>query len=753
MQSYREFFKKATGFEPFPWQLQTASSDSVPEIVSVPTGMGKTAGVVLSWLWRRHIGSEGVPRRLVYCFPMRVLVEQTEVAVRKWIHNLELDVEVHILLGGNVSKDWDRYPEKEVILIGTQDMLLSRALNRGYAVSRFRWPVQFALLNNDSYWVMDEVQLMGVGLQTSLQMQAIREQFHSYGVVSSTWMSATISREWLETVDHSPENLVEVTASEDDYQSRTFSLRFYASKQIFEVPTDIPLGDRILDEHIPGTLTIIVRNTVSRAVEVYKSLLKKKPDAEIILLHSRFRKPDRDEVLSRLFSEITEAGRILVSTQVVEAGVDISARTLFTDVAPWASMVQRFGRCNRKGEYESSSVFWIHPEDKAGFALPYEDEEVSASVIKMEKLENAGLKWLPESKEVLKPQPVIRKKDVIELFDTTPDLAGMDVDVSRFIRSTEGKTVFVFWRKIDTENLDNQSKPGRDELCRVSLAELKRYLNKKNGWAWDHLSGQWKLVKRCVPGATIMLDSAAGGYTPDTGWLSSSKKPVRVLVTEDTPAESNDDDYGALIGIETIAEHTDLVVEAIEEICKSVGINPDEDLLRAARWHDAGKAHWAFQARFGNSEQGDLAKGNWAVERKQFPRTGFRHELASALALLENGGSDLSAYLAAAHHGKVRLSIRSLPIEDAPESGKRHARGVHEGDILPETKLGSGVVMPDTALELGCMELGGGNNGKSWLLRTLRLRKKYGPFRLAFLEALVRIADWRGSERGAEGNV
>ena len=42
-------------------------------------------------------------------------------------------------------------------------MLLSRALNRGYAASRARWPVQFGLVNNDCCWVLDEVQLMGPG--------------------------------------------------------------------------------------------------------------------------------------------------------------------------------------------------------------------------------------------------------------------------------------------------------------------------------------------------------------------------------------------------------------------------------------------------------------------------------------------------------------------------------------------------------------------------------------------------------------
>ena len=71
-------------------------------------------------------------------------------------------------------RKWDIYPEEDAILIGTQDMLLSRALNRGYGMSRYRWPMHFGLLNNDALWVMDETQLMGPGLSTACQLEAFR---------------------------------------------------------------------------------------------------------------------------------------------------------------------------------------------------------------------------------------------------------------------------------------------------------------------------------------------------------------------------------------------------------------------------------------------------------------------------------------------------------------------------------------------------------------------------------------------------
>ncbi|MEO8165499.1 MAG: DEAD/DEAH box helicase, partial [Betaproteobacteria bacterium] len=169
--SYADFFKRATrteeqpdGLKPFPYQSCLAEKPS-PELLDVPTGMGKTAGVALAWLWKRgwreggrEAGPDaGTPRRLVYCLPLRVLVEQTERSACRWLETLGISgtpgegtVSVHLLMGG--SEDVRKatradYPEEDAILIGTQDMLLSRALMRGYGMSRYQWPIHFAWLH------------------------------------------------------------------------------------------------------------------------------------------------------------------------------------------------------------------------------------------------------------------------------------------------------------------------------------------------------------------------------------------------------------------------------------------------------------------------------------------------------------------------------------------------------------------------------------------------------------------------------
>jgi CRISPR-associated endonuclease/helicase Cas3 len=77
--------------------------------------------------------------------------------------------------------------------------------------------------------------------------------------------------------------------------------------------------------------------------------------------------------------------------------------------------------------------------------------------------------------------------------------------------------------------------------------------------------------------------------------------------------------------------------------------------------------------------------------------------------------------------------------------------GVWEGDRVPSFEVPGGTI-PATTLSLDCMSLGGAEGmAGSWTAMTLSLRDDpaLGPFRLAYLEALVRLADWAASaEKG-----
>lgn len=143
------------------------------------------------------------------------------------------------------------------------------------------------------------------------------------------------------------------------------------------------------------------------------------------------------------------------------------------------------------------------------------------------------------------------------------------------------------------------------------------------------------------------------------------------------------------------------------------------------------------------------------AKRPKELRKYFRHELASALAFLQQhdgeSDTDLVAFLIAAHHGKVRMGLRALPEERPDNQGGRIARGVQDGDPLPALRCGDEISRP-VALDLSPMEMGEDEHGRpSWSARMQALLAEHGPFRLAYLEALIRMADWRASAAEQEG--
>jgi CRISPR-associated endonuclease/helicase Cas3 len=807
---FEEMFRMATGYAPYPYQTRLATGSDLPNLIDIPTGLGKTAAVVLSWIYRRRFAgelSERTPRRLVYCLPMRVLVEQTRDNVILWLNRLGIlggevvlegekgrerikdytpswddptKVNVTVLMGGEDRDEWDIHPECDAIIIGTQDMLLSRVLNRGYGMSRYRWPVHFGLLDNDCIWIVDEVQLMGNGLPTSVQLEVFRREMSTYGPTHSLFMSATLDPNAFRTVDN-PSGYSKVLSLETiDAEVEVVRRKIGCTKSIkkLDVATDEPrkIAEEVKRSHKPFSRTIIVVNTIKRAVDLYLAIRKSIPSVPSVLIHSQFRPPDRRVQMNRILAPASDQGTIIVSTQVIEAGVDISCRTLITDLAPWSSMVQRFGRCNRNGEYPDAEVYWLDllGSGNTPKTAPYTIEELQTSrnILTAGGISNVSPSSLPKVKQVATKGFTLRRKDIVELFDTTMDITGSDIDISRFIRDVQDTDVFVFWREIDGDGpSENEPKPHREELCPAHLSDLKSLVEKGSHiWSWDSLEREWVPIRNqrnLHPGQTILMDAREGHYSTEVGWNAKERERVTVYHPIGGDGEEGyERDKWATSTWMTISEHTDKVVEVAEHLLRKLPIADNAtiaNVVEAARWHDSGKAHSAFQAMIKSEERGKvpadpLAKappGVWKLGRlPHLPdpsdgrRKNFRHELASGLLVMINGKEDLVAYLATAHHGKVRLSIRSMPEEYLPDNpDKRYARGVWDGDIIPETALGGGVIVPKTVLDLSYMELGEGPLGHSWSSRMIELRdrKDLGIFRLAFLESIIKAADERAS--------
>ena len=358
------------------------------------------------------------------------------------------------------------------------------------------------------------------------------------------------------------------------------------------------------------------------------------------------------------------------------------------------------------------------------------------------------------------------------MFDTDPDLTGFDVDISAYVRDADDTDIRVFWRDLSGPAHAAPLRARADELCAVPISLAKDWLKKlrkegkhvfvrnPQGRVSDDTatatSGWIRFVESPWPGMTLLADVTAGGYDDAVGFTGNLKDiPKPVETVEDSAARSergrselggepdgHDEDPRSAIGVPVaLSAHLRHVAEEARVLCDALGVDKEtrSRIIRAARWHDVGKAHDAFQDTMRRglpAEQLDrvgvgvaLAKTVSSTLRHRC-RPYFRHELASALALLSNDewsrDVDLVAYLVAAHHGKVRMNLRALPREKAPSNtgvgGTRFARGVWEGDQLGSVDVGANERWDGGVLTLSVMELGWDEDThESWTERTREL--------------------------------
>ncbi|MFI1582994.1 DEAD/DEAH box helicase [Embleya sp. NPDC020630] len=803
-RSFEDFVSTATTYKPYAYQ-EVLSQGPLPQLLRAPTGCGKTVAAVLPWMWRllEHPDEavrRSTPRWLVYVLPLRSLVEQTVGQVRSWIERLYPDpgkparVGLHVLLGGveRADDDWQLDPGRPAVFVGTQDMVLSRLLMRGYAESRASWPLSFGLLHGGVQFVFDETQLMGPALETSAQLQGLRDMLGTFGGSSSMWMSATLDDVRLRTPDHAPVTRVldavddpRVKALSDLPQNAELHKRLGAVRMVerVEVPEDAKayagaVAAELLRRHRAGTRTIAIVNQVRRAQEVRAALGKVLAGGvgapEVVLLHSRFRPPERQALALRL-GPTGARGQIVVATQVLEAGVDLTSSVLLTEAAPWSSIVQRAGRCNRDGDAGDARLLWVRPPG-SGFA-PYEDADVEHAMEALASLEGAAVTSRMLQGVAVETQtpvyPVLRRRDLSQLFDTMPDIAGADIDVSRWIRDGDDTSVSVAWRVwSDGGPGEGEPFPRREELCPAPVGEVRRAIARDPGrwWTFDQVQGGCRRLGAgdVRPGMVVLADASAGCYDGELGWDLRHRGPVVPVPNRGGAADSAGADHLSCADRWVdLPQHLDDVecdVRAVAVALAEVGVVVPDDLVEAAavagRYHDLGKAHEVFQATLvAGCPQGQEPPGvgPWAKSEHgvgRHSRRFFRHELVTALALAhpkvalldEEPHAHLITYLAAAHHGKVRVSVRSMPGE--AERAVPRVLGVEPGDVFGPVELPGTRTVPEIAMDPAMLFLGGvGDGSSSWTERVLRLRDDaaLGPFRLAFLEAAVRVADRRVS--------
>jgi CRISPR-associated endonuclease/helicase Cas3 len=409
--NYEEIFKEFFGFVPYKFQIQVGErilEGKFPLLIKAPTGAGKTEAVLFPFLNQFIDNKFYIAPRMIYVLPMRVLVNNVYERIKRYTQKISPYISVQIQHGD--------FPDSPFfigdIVVTTLDQFVygfARASRQvGHHIDMPAGAIASSLV------VFDEAHMYRDKFTFSI-MRAIMEILYESKipfVVMTATMPESLENSLFENIDI--KKIVGEDVVSSKLQIRIWDEPLYANNEV-------NIDDKLL-RVFKEKKTLIVLNQVKRAQEVYKKIKESLglDESQVVLLHSRFTKKDRERHENTALSliphkengelKIPKGVGIVVSTQVLEAGIDFSAELLLTEIAPADCLVQRAGRCARyEGEEGEMIIFPI--DDEKGYK-PYEKEHLERTI-----------NWIKE-----KPRFNIKKFDEVCSFVNILDYQANDFE-------------------------------------------------------------------------------------------------------------------------------------------------------------------------------------------------------------------------------------------------------------------------------------------------------------------------------------
>ncbi len=315
--------------------------------ITLPTGMGKTLNSLNFALQLRKnlFNTTNIYYNIIYSFPFTSIIDQTYEIFESIFDNNTSNLMKHHYLAKVEYKD------EENIFDIDESKFLIETWNSNIVVTTFVKVLETFFSNRNrelmkfhkmarSIIILDEVQNIPYKYWKVIKesLTILAKKFDTYFLLMTATQPYIIGEGY------------ELVENVDKY----FTL-FNRTKLILNL--EEKTIDELVEEISPivnnNKKSMIVLNTVKSAQKVYEKL-KNIVDKKIVFLSASVIPKDRKARLKHI-KNLDEY--VLVSTQVVEAGVDIDNDVVIRDLGPWDSIVQCAGRCNRNGKDEKSPVY------------------------------------------------------------------------------------------------------------------------------------------------------------------------------------------------------------------------------------------------------------------------------------------------------------------------------------------------------------------------------------------------------------
>lgn len=413
------------GYPPFRWQkrlLKHLIDEDIPQVVDVPTGLGKTSVMAL-WLIALAEGAK-LPRRLIYVVDRRAVVDQATRYAELLRGNLPVDLAsglgldvdagglpISTLRGGFAdNREWLEDPSKPAVVVGTVDMIGSRMLFEGYGVSRRMRPYHAGLLGVDALVLLDEAHLcppFEAMLRQVVEHRAGESGLNGNGGWSIPPFCLMSLSATGRAADEVPSEKVFKLEGQDREEAEV-RRRLQAKKRLHinQIDDTSALTEQMADRAVtlasrkePHSRVIVFCDKRKDALDVKQRIEKQfkgKRSAghtgngfDLELLVGERRVQERTDLENWLdehgfLGEAKtpfEKPTFLVATSAGEVGVDLNADHMVCDLVAYERMVQRLGRVNRRGGHGRQALVDVFcalpPAPKANASKAARDQHAS----------------------------------------------------------------------------------------------------------------------------------------------------------------------------------------------------------------------------------------------------------------------------------------------------------------------------------------------------------------------------------------